>query len=251
MELKVVKTVLDEIRDLRILFLNEGNFQFVCNKCHDYGWADTYLIFMDGIRVGYGSVWGTDKREDRDTIFEFYVLRPYRKFSNLIFPEFIKVSKPLYIEGQSNDLLLSSMLYEHSELVRPEAILFEDHTETSYHFPGIIFRKRTDSDEMGDDDSDYVLVKNDAVIASGGLMLNYNMPYADIYMQVKEPFRGQGLGSLIVQELKKAAYATGRVPAARCNINNQRSKATLLKAGLNICGYRLKGEVKKSLYLNS
>jgi GNAT superfamily N-acetyltransferase len=199
----------------------------------------------DGLKIGYGSVWGTDKREDRDTIFEFYVLRPYRKFSSLIFPEFLKVSKPLYIEAQSNDLLLTAMLYEHSELIRPEAILFEDHVETSYHFPGIIFRKRTDTDEMGDDDSDYVLVKNDAVIASGGLMLNYNMPYADIYMQVKEPFRGQGMGSLIVQELKKTAYAIGRVPAARCNINNQRSKATLLKAGLNICGYRLKGEVKK------
>jgi hypothetical protein len=32
--------------------------------------------------------------------------------------------------------------------------------------------------------------------------------------------------------------------------NNQRCKAALVKAGLNICGYRLKGEVKKSLYLN-
>lgn len=248
MDFTIVKTSLAEINDLRILFLDESHFQFICNKCHDYGWADTYAIFANGVKIGYGAIWGTDKREDRDTIFEFYIIRTYRRFSNQIFPEFLKISKPLYIEAQSNDQLLASMLYEHSELVRPEAILFEDYLETSYHMPEVIFRKKEATDETGDDDSDYILVKNNQIVARGGLMLNYNMPYADIYMQVGEPFRGQGLGSLIVQELKKEAYLNGRVPAARCNINNQRSKATLLKAGLKICGYRLKGEVK-NLYL--
>ncbi|HEY8896859.1 MAG TPA: GNAT family N-acetyltransferase, partial [Niastella sp.] len=72
----------------------------------------------------------------------------------------------------------------------------------------------------------------------------YNFPYADIYMDVKENCRQQGLGSLIVQELKKEIYRIGRVPAARCGISNNASKATLIKAGLRPCGFRLKGEIK-------
>lgn len=77
-------------------------------------------------------------------------------------------------------------------------------------------------------------------------MLNYNFPYADIYMQVNEPFRRKGLGSFLVQELKAEAYRIGRVPAARCNIDNKISKATLLKAGFKICGFRLKGNIQKT-----
>ena len=78
-------------------------------------------------------------------------------------------------------------------------------------------------------------------------MLNYNLPYADIYMHVLEEHRGKGFGSLIVQELKTLAYEMERVPAARCNINNRVSKATLEKAGLRSCGFILHGEVKKTV----
>jgi ribosomal protein S18 acetylase RimI-like enzyme len=77
-------------------------------------------------------------------------------------------------------------------------------------------------------------------------MLNYNKPYADIYMEVKPSFRRRGFGSLMVQELKKIIYQIGRVPAARCNINNSISKATLLKAGFKVCGAILKGYIKEA-----
>jgi len=246
MEVKIIKTGLEEIQIFRILFLQENNFQFICNKCHDYGWADTYMFLIDGIKVGYGSIWGTNRREDRDTIFEFYITRPFRKLSDLIFPELRSVSGAIFIESQSNDLLLSSMLYEYAQNIYAEAILFEDHFKTNISIPGVIFRKRRAEDNMGDDTGEYVLEQNGEVVASGGLMLNYNMPYADIYMEVKEPFRQKGLGSLIVQELKKEAYLMGRVPAARCNIGNQVSKATLLKAGFKVCGFRLKGDIKRT-----
>ena len=80
--------------------------------------------------------------------------------------------------------------------------------------------------------------------ATGGLMLNYNMPYADIYYEVNENYRQKGLGTLMVQELKKAAYEMGRVPAARCNIRNIISKYTLLKTGFTVCGCILKGAIQ-------
>jgi GNAT superfamily N-acetyltransferase len=245
MEIKVIKTELDEIRGFRILFLHEGNFQFIHNKCHLYGWADTYLFLMDNTKIGYGAVWGKNKREDRDAIFEFYVIKPYRKYSNAIFTEFLSASSVPFIECQTNDRLLSSMVFEHAQNINAEAILFEDRFETDFVIPGAILRKKPAEENANDNDRQYILEHNSEIVSTGGLMLNYNMPYADIYMEVKENFRKQGYGSLIIQELKKEAYLMGRVPAARCNVKNQVSKATLLRTGFKICGYLLNGEIKK------
>jgi RimJ/RimL family protein N-acetyltransferase len=246
MEIKVMKVELEEIKDFRILFLVENHFQFIYNKCHDYGWADNYVFVIDEIRVGYGAVWGQSKREDRDAIFEFYVIRPFRHFSNFIFPEFHRISRATFIECQSNDLLLSSMLYEYSQNIHAEAMLFEDQFQTNFEIPDVIFRKGPADDNRSDDSGEYVLEKNGEVVATGGFMMNYNLPYADIYYEVKENFRQKAFGSLIVQELKKEIYLKGRVPAARCNIMNRASKANLLKAGFNTCGFILKGDIKRT-----
>jgi RimJ/RimL family protein N-acetyltransferase len=245
MEIKVIKVELEEIRDFRILFLRENDFQFIFNKCHDYGWADTYLFVMDGIRVGYGAVWGQSKREDRDAIFEFYIIKPFSNFSNFIFTEFHTASGATFIECQSNDLLLSSMLYEYSQNINAEAVLFEDHFITNFDIPGVIFLKKPAEDNIGDGVGGYVLEQNGEVLATGGFMLNYNLPYADIFYEVNENFHQKGFGSLIVQELKKEIYFMGRVPAARCNIRNRASKANLLKAGFKVCGFILKGILKE------
>lgn len=243
MNIRILKTELQHIHTLRGLFLTEGNFQFTYDKCHLYGWADEYLFTLDDEPIGYGCVWGTDKRENRDSIFEFYLKEPYRGSSGLIFEKFKALTNVSHIESQTNDFLLTSLLFQYGKNIRSESILFKDHVMTNRSMEGVIFRKRRETDPMEGDDSEYVLEHDGQLVASGGLMLNYNFPYADIYMQVKEPYRQRGLGSLIVQELKNEAYAIGRVPAARCNISNHISKATLLKAGLTICGFRVKAEL--------
>lgn len=245
MEIKVIKTVLKDIEAFRILFLEENNFQFNYNKCHTYGWADTYVFLFDDVKVGYGAVWGKDKREDRDAIFEFYIVNPYRKFANAFFSNLHIISGAPFIECQSNDLLLSSLLFEHTENIHAEAILFEDDFQTSFTMPGVVLEKKLKDKDTHNDAREYILKHNDEVVATGGLMLNYNMPYADLYYEVNEGQRQKGLGSYMVQELKKEAYLMGRVPAARCNISNMISKATLLKAGFKVCGYRLNGDIIK------
>lgn len=63
MEIKIIKSELEEIQSLRVLFLQENNFQFIYNKCHTYGWADTYSFLIDDTKVGYGAVWGKDKEK--------------------------------------------------------------------------------------------------------------------------------------------------------------------------------------------
>ncbi|OQP65679.1 GNAT family N-acetyltransferase [Niastella populi] len=246
MQLQIIKTTSADIKDFRKLFLHENNFQFVFDKCHYYGWADAYIFMADGTTIGYGAVWGTDKREDRDTIFEFYLLPPYRKHNSSIFHQFITASGPKLIECQSNDKQLTGMLYEFGKNIYAEAILFEEHVKTSLHIPGVQFGKRPPQDDNPVHFEGYYLMQNGELVANGGFLINYNFPYADIYMDVKEDCRQQGLGSLMVQELKKEIYRMGRVPAARCGINNNASKATLIKAGLQPCGFRLKGEIKNS-----
>ena len=94
-----------------------------------------------------------------------------------------------------------------------------------------------------DGNSEYILEHEAEIVATGSYVWNYNFPYIDMYYEVKEEYRRKGFGSLITQELKNEAYRMKRVPAARCNIKNNASKATLLKAGMKVCGYILIGEL--------
>lgn len=239
MDIVVSKLSLKEVQPLRDLRLAEIDFQFVYNKCHGAGWADTYFFTIDGEKAGFGSVWGKDKREERDAIFEFYLLEPYRRLANSIFPEFHKVSGASYVECQTNDKLITDMLFEYCANIYADRILFEDSITTEMEIPGAVFKKTVNNDG----ETEYILERDGEIVATGGFIWNYNFPYIDMYYEVKESHRQKGFGTLITQELKKEAYLLDRVPAARCNINNKASKATLLKAGMKVCGHILIGEL--------
>ncbi|MDR3714462.1 MAG: GNAT family N-acetyltransferase [Puia sp.] len=238
MEAEIHKVPLHEIQDLRDLSLRENNFQFVHDKCHGAGWADTYLFSMANEPVGYGSVWGKDDRKARDTIFEFYLLRSYRKFANMIFPKFRIISGAGFMECQTNNKLQSEMVFAYTRNIYAEAILFEDGFQTGLSIPGTSFKKHADGNGP-----EYVLEQAGQIVASGGYVRNYNFPYIDMYYEVGEDYRRKGFGSLFTQELKKEAYRLKRVPAARCNVKNDASKATLLRAGMKVCGHMLIGEL--------
>jgi hypothetical protein len=55
------------------------------------------------------------------------------------------------------------------------------------------------------------------------------------------------LGTYQIQELKRVSYEMGRIPAARCNIKNVASRATLQKAGLLPCARILSGVFRDRL----
>ena len=131
------------------------------------------------------------------------------------------------------------MLFEYCTNINADRILFEDSVKTEMTIPGAIFKKAFNNDG----ETEYILEHDGQVVATGGFVWNYNFPYIDMYYEVKENHRQKGFGSLITQELKKEAYLLDRVPAARCNINNKASKATLLKAGMKVCGHILIGEL--------
>ena len=241
--MEITRTSLPTIAHLRKEFLSENNIQFILDKAHRYGWADLYVFTVNQSHVGYGSVWGKEKREDRDAIFEFYLVSEYRQQAQKIFVDFCHASKAPHIESQSNDKFLYPMFEKFADNVETEAILFADDHETNFDGKGSSLLPRPQSNP---DDCQYALMNNGEEVGEGGFMLNYNLPYADIYYSVGEQYRRKGFGSFIVQELKKEIYKMGRVPAARCNAKNMISKATLLKAGLVVCGERLSGDLKKN-----
>ncbi|HET8889127.1 MAG TPA: GNAT family N-acetyltransferase [Candidatus Angelobacter sp.] len=248
MTVTAVKAELKDILALRGLFLQETNFQIRYNACHERGWSDSYLLKIDGIDVGYGSIKGQEIK-DRDTIFEFYVIRPLRNYASSLFRELISASGARYIECQSNDHLLSAMLYEFSRDIRSDVVLFGPHSVTEYTIPDSMVRPIRADDQVFEHEvepfGDYVLEVKGEIVATGGFLLHYNPPFADLYMEVRKDCRRQGYGTFILQELQKKCYLAGRVPAARCQIKNVGSRAALTKSGLRIFGFMQIGNVKE------
>ncbi|MFD2523626.1 GNAT family N-acetyltransferase [Emticicia soli] len=249
MHFNIIKVTLQEILPYRDLFLHEINRQIRYNACHERGWSDSYLLYANDAVIGYGSVKGQETA-DRDTIFEFYLLQGYQHLASRIFPYLLAASGAKFIETQSNAMLLTTMLYEYATGIRADAILFEEDQTTCLAVPEVNFRSKEDYEstfgKKVEDGSNYVLELGGEVVASGDFLLHYNKPFADLYMEVSEAHRQKGLGSFLIQELKKVCYQAGRVPAARCSIQNKASKATLLKGGLRVAGCMLIGEIKKS-----
>lgn len=246
----VHKTVLNEILPLRALYLEEMNCQIRYNACHERGWTDSYALMLDGELVGYGAIKGREIK-DRDTVFEFFVIAPFRARASELFEELVTASGAQWIECQSNDPLTSAMLFEFSTGVSADVVLFADHAATALKVPGAELRlKRSDErifDHKVEPVGEYVLDVAGEVVATGGFMLHYNVPFADLYMEVREDRRRRGYGSFLLQEVKKACYQAGRVPAARCGMANAASRATLTKAGLRICGFMLSGKPDRLL----
>jgi GNAT superfamily N-acetyltransferase len=249
MELKVFKTELKEILPLRKLFLEENNFQIRYNACHERNWSDSYLFTIDNLLVGYGSIMGKEDLKDRDTIFEFFITQAHRKIVNQFFTKLQACSGAIHIECQSNDLLLTQMLYEFGVDIYSDVILFRDSQATELSILNVDFRLKRNDDVVFEHTlepvGEYVLEQDGDIVATGGFMLYYNMPFTDLYMEVRSDHREKGFGSFLLQQVKKECYAQGRIPAARCNIQNKASQATLLKAGMEVTGFMLNGRIKK------
>jgi len=247
MSLNVLRTGLQEILSLRNLFLQENNFQIRYNACHERGWTDSYIILNNAEKIGYGAVKGNENIKDRDTIFEFYIIPSYRRISSAAFSKLLSESGAAFIECQNNDLLLTALLYEFGKNINSDVVLFEEGVTSSLHMANVLFRKRDNDDVIFDHTAepvgDYVLKLDKEIVATGGFLLHYNMPFADLYMEVREDYRRKGLGSFFIQEIKKQCYLAGRVPAARTSVNNIASWATLTKAGLKVAGFMLLGTV--------
>src|SRR5690349_19241293 len=84
------KVELQGIQALRSLFLQETNFQIRYDAYHARGWTDSYLLRTEKMDVGYAAIKGQE-REDRDTVFEYFVVQPFRRRASDLFRELLVV----------------------------------------------------------------------------------------------------------------------------------------------------------------
>ncbi|HJU38221.1 MAG TPA: GNAT family N-acetyltransferase [Tahibacter sp.] len=245
MKITAVRSGVDAIAALRRQFLQETNCQIRHHALHARGLSDTWLLACDGAEVGYGSLTGDG--DARDTVFEFYVLPGWRRATTPLFLELVDAARPARIECQSNEPLLSSMLFEFAHDINAHGMLFCDDVATILPAPAVAFRRRRDDDDAFEHRDgpvgDFVLERKGRVLATGGFREDGNAPFADLYMEVDTGARGGGIGSYLLQELKKQCYLAGRVPAACSDIRNKALQASLEKAGMRRCGFVLRGGV--------
>jgi GNAT superfamily N-acetyltransferase len=232
----------------RDMYRLEMNCQIIHDSIHSRaGWTEEYLLFANGAQAGYGSVAVGGPWQGKSTVYEFYVLPHHRAHVFELFRTLLMCSGAAMINVQTNDPLITVMLHTFAHDVTTESVLFHDRLITALSPAGASFRRATPAevaDVPGDQLKWYGVVEVEGqVAATGGILLHYNRPYGDIYMEVAESFRRRGLGSFLVQELKRVCYEGGTVPAARCSPGNVASRRTLQKAGFVPCGNILTGTV--------
>jgi GNAT superfamily N-acetyltransferase len=250
MSIKVSRVELREIEGMRDMYRHEMNCQIIHDSIHARpGWTHEYLLTEGGAKVGYGSVAVAGPWQAKPTIYEYFVLPLHRGRIFDLFVALLTASGSTEIETQSNDPLLTAMLHSFAPTVTSESILFHDKVTTAHVQPDAIIRRVSadDSPQLAqqelDSDATWLVAVGGVVAAAGGVLFHYNRPYGDIYMKVGESFRRRGIGTYLVQELKRICYEGGSVPAARCNPKNIASRQTLQKAGFVPCGHIIKGTV--------
>ena len=234
-----------EVGPMRDLHRREMNCQIVLDSWLGRGWVDPYLLWADGRVVGYGLVGGV-RADPKDTVVEFFVLPGHRGAALPLFRRLAAVSRARGIEVQTNDTLLTLMLFDCATDIRSDTVLFNDGLTTNLSVPGATYRAATPAEKEADASEtigDWVIEAGGEVVATGGILFHYNVPFGDLFMDVAEPFRRRGYGSFLVQELKRTCYAMGRVPAARCRAANTASRATLQKGGMIPCARVLTGVI--------
>lgn len=222
--------------------------QIVHDSLHERGFTDIYSIRVDGELAGHGAVVGFGD-EPKETVNEFFLRTEHRAAAPLLFRNFLDGSSAVRIRTQTNDVLLTLMLYDCARDIERTKILFHDSFETTLESGGATFRQITAeekermSPQAGVQVGDWGIESGGQIVGSGGVLFHYNKPYGDVYMSVLEPFRRRGFGSYLVQQLKRACYESGHLPAARCDVSNTDSRATLQKAGMLPCASILEGLV--------
>jgi GNAT superfamily N-acetyltransferase len=189
--------------------------------------------------------------QEKPALYEFFVLPQHRSRVFDFFEGLLKSSEATMIETQSNDALLTVMLHTFAHDVSSGSILFHVKVTTSHSPRDAIFRRSSAEDapqivqQQLDSEAKWLVSVGGTIAAAGDILFHYNRPYGDIYMKVAEPFRRRGIGTYLVQELKRVCYEGGSIPAARCNPKNLASRKTLQKAGFVPCGHILKGVVSQ------
>lgn len=246
--IEVERAPLEAILALREEYRREMGCQIVHDSFHARGFTDTWLLRMNGVVAGYGSVTG-DPHGPREIVKELYVLPDHRVAAAEFLRRLIAASGARWIEAQTNDAQLAPLIDEVATDVARDTILFADSFTSRHTAAGAVFRALSDDDRARvfphtrEPVGEWGIEFEGGIVSTGGLLLHYNPPYADLFMEVAEPHRKRGYGRYLVQELKRLCYERGSVPAARCRHDNEASRRTLQGAGMLPCARIVRGRI--------
>lgn len=103
---------------------------------------------------------------------------------------------------------------------------YQANTAGSDEWIAPFLHERLDREEL------FVLYDQQTLVATGECIPSQTqLPYADLGMVVAQAYRGQGLGSSMLIQLKEHCYATGWKPICSCAADNYASKKAIEKAG--------------------
>ncbi len=231
-----------DVEELRQRFRAEVDCQIVHDSILRRELADPYLVLRDGEIAAYGGIW-TGYFPGR--VVEFHALERFRDDRAALFKDFISTSGATEIEAQTNIPAMWDLLNQFGVEPAEERILFRDKGPTALECPGSSFRRRR-SGEVGPEGEWVVEIKG-KIAAAGGVLTHYNPPYGDLYMEVRPSARRQGVGSYIVQELRRVCHESDLVPAARCDPDNIASRRTLEGGGMVECGRLVAASIRTEL----
>ncbi len=244
MRITVQRAEYAEVEPFRDLYRHEAHCQIIHDSMLRRGLADPYIVLVEGRFAGYGAV---TNRYDKGRVCEFWVLPNHRSNALPLFQEFLVVAQATEIEAQTNMPLSLTLLYDCATDIQEDCILFHDAVTTHIPCPAGVFRPAHPNDTPFEHHHEpvgnWVMESEGRVVATGGFLCHYNPPYGDVYMEVLESEWRKGLGSYLVQEIKRVCYEAGKKPSARCGITNTASRRTLQKAGFLPCGRMLVGKV--------
>ena len=239
MNISATHSTNEAVLPLRARYREESRHQIVHDSIHSRpGWTKTYLLEIDNVPVGFGTIAISGPWTGKPTIYEFYVRPESGAHAFALFDAFLAACGARLFEVQTSDVLLTVMVHTFGKIYETEKIVFRDLITTSLPSQGTVLKARdSDSDirkrmQNRQDGGEWELKLDKQVVGSGGLLFHYNIPYADVFMEVNEPFRRRGLGSYLVQELKRECYRFGAIPAARTSPSNVGSRRTLQAAGM-------------------
>ena len=241
----IVRSRLPKIEPLRALFLQELNAQCRYDAAHWRKGTTEYLIRAHDRDVGYAAV--KDTHDSRGTLFEFYLVPACRDGALGILRQVVDVAAAEAVECQTNDLFYTSLVRQFGREPTTDTILFAAGQSNGLPSAGARVRRRRRTDSVFDHTvepvGDFVVDVSGEIMGTGGFLLHYNPPFADLFMEVRPDVRRRGYGSFLIQELIRECYLAGRVPAARTGTDNIASQRTLLKGGLRECGRMLRVSV--------
>lgn len=241
MAIEVLRVGREEVRGLRDAYREAAHCQIISFSAVERGNSNPWLLKLSGEVAGYGAVWN---RYYEGGLHELYVLPPFRPWADRLLRALIRESKATNLQVQSNAPLLNIYGPIFANALTADRILFQDTERFGPPLPDEAKFERVLNPEPNHPDSrDFVLRIGTETIATGGYLCHYNAPYADVHMDVAPNWRRQGVGSAFVAAVRRAAWSEGKVPAARCDVQNVPSRRTLEQGGFQACGAMLAGPI--------